>query len=174
MYRKTWFYTTNFFLFLPKKCRNLKFLTAEKIHAPKHICDRIKRMQYRFNEMLDKDNIDMQSWHRTPMNTSPIYTVMKHRYGILFTKLHIASPVINSSRTDGDFCQRRRDTEIAPKIFKIVETYRHDHSLESSRRAFSDGIISFSIIHFLNISQNTSVPKVLNIRAYGLRHWGRL
>jgi hypothetical protein len=30
------------------------------------------------------------------------------------------------------------------KKFKNVETYRHDHSLESTREALSDGAISFS------------------------------
>jgi hypothetical protein len=35
-------------------------------------------------------------------------------------------------------------TEIAKKI-KIVETYRHDHALEMSWGALSDGTITFSI-----------------------------
>jgi hypothetical protein len=35
-----------------------------------------------------------------------------------------------------------------PKIFKIVETYWHDHSLENSWGALSDGTIRFSIQPF--------------------------
>jgi hypothetical protein len=73
----------------------------------------------------------------------------------------------NSLRTDGDFCHRGRHTEIA-KIFTLVETYRHDHSLGSSRGALSDGTIGSSIppdsgekMHFLNSSQKTSVLKEL-------------
>jgi hypothetical protein len=50
----------------------------------------------------------------------------------------------NSLRTDGDFCYQGRDTEIAKKN-NIVETYWHDHSLERSWGALSDGTISFSI-----------------------------
>jgi hypothetical protein len=41
---------------------------------------------------------------------------------------------MNSSRTDGDFCHQGRDTE-------IVGTYWHDHSLESSWGALSEGTI---------------------------------
>jgi hypothetical protein len=44
----------------------------------------------------------------------------------------------------GDFCHQGRDTEIA-QTFKIVAPYWHDHSLESSSDALSDGTISFSI-----------------------------
>jgi hypothetical protein len=36
-----------------------------------------------------------------------------------------------------------------PKIFKIAKTYWHDHLLESSCGALSDGTISFSIQSFL-------------------------
>jgi hypothetical protein len=36
-----------------------------------------------------------------------------------------------------------------PKKFKIVETYWHDHSLESSGGALDDGTIRFSIQPFL-------------------------
>jgi hypothetical protein len=46
---------------------------------------------------------------------------------------------------DGDFCHQGQDTEIAHK-FKIVETYWPDHSLESSWRALSDGMISLEEI----------------------------
>jgi hypothetical protein len=35
-----------------------------------------------------------------------------------------------------------------PKKFKIVKTYWHDHSLESSWGALSDGAISFLIQPF--------------------------
>jgi hypothetical protein len=48
------------------------------------------------------------------------------------------------SRTDGDFCHRGRDTEIAQKNLRLLH-YWHDHSLESSQGAVSDGTISFSI-----------------------------
>jgi hypothetical protein len=57
---------------------------------------------------------------------------------------------------------------IFPKKFKFLETYRHDHSLESSCGALSVGAISFfdSTVseknHFLNFSQKTSVLKELN------------
>jgi hypothetical protein len=52
-----------------------------------------------------------------------------------------------------------RDTEIAQKYLSLlIETYWHDHSLESS-----DGTISFSIhpfwgekLHFQNFSKKTS------------------
>jgi hypothetical protein len=43
-------------------------------------------------------------------------------------------------------------TQILPKTFTIVETYSHDHSLESSWGALSDGTISFSIQLFLGES----------------------
>jgi hypothetical protein len=39
-------------------------------------------------------------------------------------------------------------TQKLAKEFKIVETYRHDHSLESFRGALSDGTISLSIEQF--------------------------
>jgi hypothetical protein len=39
-------------------------------------------------------------------------------------------------------------TQKLAKKFKIVETYRHDHSLESSRGALSDGRIGFPIQPF--------------------------
>jgi hypothetical protein len=41
---------------------------------------------------------------------------------------------LNSLRTDGDFCHKGRTQKM-----KIVETYWHDHSLESSRGALSYG-----------------------------------
>jgi hypothetical protein len=53
----------------------------------------------------------------------------------------------NSLTTDGDFCHQGWDTEIAQKI-KIVEIYRHDHSLESSWGSHSDGTIRFSFQQF--------------------------
>jgi hypothetical protein len=40
-------------------------------------------------------------------------------------------------------------TQKLPKRFQIVETYRHDHSLESSCGALSDGTI-FEKVHFKN------------------------
>jgi hypothetical protein len=54
-------------------------------------------------------------------------------------------------------------TQKLPQKFKIVETYWHDHSLESSWGALSDDTISFSIIfggnmHFLNFSKKTLRP----------------
>jgi hypothetical protein len=53
-------------------------------------------------------------------------------------------------------------TQKLPQKIKIVETYCHDHSLESSRGALSDGTNSFSTIfegeiHFLNFSKKPSV-----------------
>jgi hypothetical protein len=36
-------------------------------------------------------------------------------------------------------------TQKLPQAFKIVETFWHDHSLESSWGALSDGTISFAI-----------------------------
>jgi hypothetical protein len=64
--------------------------------------------------------------------------------------------------TDCDFCHQGRDTKIAQKV-KIVETYWHDHSLESSWEALYDGAISCSIqfilggkIHFLNFALKKS------------------
>jgi hypothetical protein len=39
-------------------------------------------------------------------------------------------------------CPSKRRTQKLPKTFRIVETYRHDHSLESSGGALSDGTIS--------------------------------
>jgi hypothetical protein len=39
-------------------------------------------------------------------------------------------------------------TQKLPQKFNIVETYWHDHSLESSWGALSDGTISFSIHPF--------------------------
>jgi hypothetical protein len=54
---------------------------------------------------------------------------------------------INYLRTASDFCHQGWDTEIAQK-FKIVETYWHNHSLESSSGALSDGAISFFIQSF--------------------------
>jgi hypothetical protein len=51
-------------------------------------------------------------------------------------------------------------TQKLPQKFKIVETYWHDHSLESCWGGLSDGTISFSIhsffwekMHFLNFSE---------------------
>jgi hypothetical protein len=55
-------------------------------------------------------------------------------------------------------------TQKFPKQFKIVKTYGHDHSLESSRGALSDGTTSFSSnfwekMHFLNFSQKTMLTE---------------
>jgi hypothetical protein len=48
--------------------------------------------------------------------------------------------------TDGE--TSKSGTQKLPKKFKIVETYGRDHSLESSWRALSDAMISFSIQPF--------------------------
>jgi hypothetical protein len=48
--------------------------------------------------------------------------------------------LLKGQRTDGGW-----ETKL-PKIFKIVETYRHDHSLESSWGAHSDGIGLYPIL----------------------------
>jgi hypothetical protein len=58
-------------------------------------------------------------------------------------------------------------TQKLPKICKTVDTYRYDHSLESSWGALSDRTVSFSIqfegtMHFLNFSQKPSVLKSRN------------
>jgi hypothetical protein len=59
---------------------------------------------------------------------------------------------VNPLRTDGNFChQQGQDSEIAQKIFKIVKTYWHDHSLESSWEALSDGTISFFYFPILGV-----------------------
>jgi hypothetical protein len=51
-------------------------------------------------------------------------------------------------RTDGDFCHEGGTQKLPPK-FKIVEAYWHDHSLESSWGALSDGTICpFSACRF--------------------------
>jgi hypothetical protein len=42
------------------------------------------------------------------------------------------------------YLTKGRTQKLAQK-FKIVKTYWHDHSLESSWKALSDGTISFSI-----------------------------
>jgi hypothetical protein len=47
-------------------------------------------------------------------------------------------------RTDGDSVTKG-GTQKLLKYFKIVESYWHDHSLESSWKALSDGNISCSI-----------------------------
>jgi hypothetical protein len=58
-------------------------------------------------------------------------------------------------RTDGDFCHQGRGTQKScPKKCRIVETYWHDHSLESSWGALSDGTITLrqpfrGNVHFL-------------------------
>jgi hypothetical protein len=49
-----------------------------------------------------------------------------------------------SLRTDGDFCHQGQDTEIVQQNLRLVETYWHDHSLERSWGALSDGTISIS------------------------------
>jgi hypothetical protein len=61
-------------------------------------------------------------------------------------------PPLALLRTGGEFCRQGQDTEIAQT--KIVKTYWHDHSVESSWGALSDGTISFPIqpfsgMHFL-------------------------
>jgi hypothetical protein len=55
---------------------------------------------------------------------------------------------VNSLRADGDWTVTKGRTQKLPKKLKIVETHWHDHSLESSWGACSDGTISFSIPHF--------------------------
>jgi hypothetical protein len=64
----------------------------------------------------------------------------------LHTAGHCTPGEINSLRTDGDFRRQGRDTEIAQNT-KFVETHRHNHSLESSQVAHSDGTISL-FIHY--------------------------
>jgi hypothetical protein len=70
------------------------------------------------------------------------------------------------------------ETQKLAQKFKIVETYWHGHSLESSWGALSDGTISFSIklfwgkMHFLNFTQKTSVLKELRIcLSFGAREY---
>jgi hypothetical protein len=74
-------------------------------------------------------------------------------------------------RTEGDFCHQGQEKEIAPK-FKIVVTYWHDHSLESSWGAFSDGTISFSIqpLHIFW----ASVLKELRVIMLNKKLWNKI
>jgi hypothetical protein len=69
---------------------------------------------------------------------------------------------------DGDFCHQVQDTEIAQKV-NIVETYWHDHALERSWGALSDGTTNFSIQPFSGDAfseffAKTSLQKVLTLR----------
>jgi hypothetical protein len=68
--------------------------------------------------------------------------------------------IINSLRTDGDFCHQGQDTEIAPKILKIFETYRHDMTFIG--KLLRSTFISFLIHPFWGesvFSEKTSVLK---------------
>jgi hypothetical protein len=79
----------------------------------------------------------------------------------------------NSLRTDGKFCHQGLDTEIAQKI---VKTYQHNHTLERSGLALSDGTIGFLIqpffreMHFLrevtrlNFQSNTRRVSNISLR----------
>jgi hypothetical protein len=76
-----------------------------------------------------------KNWSFIPLKNQALFSVNSSADHISRSSIQI-----NSLSTDGDFCHQEQDTEIANK-FKIVETYRHDHSLESSWGALSDGTI---------------------------------
>jgi hypothetical protein len=83
---------------------------------------------------LSKRKYEMKSCgHHGYMETAPHC----HEF---WANLSYRTDTTNSLRTGGDF-----RTQKLPKTFKIVKTYMywHDHSLESSWGALSDGTISF-------------------------------
>jgi hypothetical protein len=51
----------------------------------------------------------------------------------------------NTLSTDGDLCHQEQEKKLAKK-FKIVETYWHDHALEISWGALSDGTGTISLL----------------------------
>jgi hypothetical protein len=55
-------------------------------------------------------------------------------------------------------------TQILPKITKIVATYWHDHSLESSWGAL--GTISFGEMHYLNFITKNPFLEEFNAKTY--------
>jgi hypothetical protein len=75
----------------------------------------------------------------------------QHNYHVFGSRQNIIMSPRATSVTEGG---TPGGTQKLPKEFKSVETYWHDHSLESSWWTLSDAPISFSGSHFLNFSQN--------------------
>jgi hypothetical protein len=106
--------------------------------------------------------------------------IMMHAQFIRHRQLHGLQFNRMSLRTDSDFCHQEWHTEIDKKL-KIFETYRHDHSLESSGEALSDVTMSFAInpfqgkkIYFLNFSKKPQSLMRLNPLAPSLEFVGEI
>jgi hypothetical protein len=68
---------------------------------------------------------------------------------------------LNSLRTDGDFCHRGRDTEIAKNFFSLSEPTDMTIHWKALEEQFFDSSVFRGEIHFLNFSQTALNHRLL-------------